>query len=213
MWTEFRYTKTWQDTHEPHVLTSTNRHYQRDRNGETPRPIRMLTLVPSACYRRIPHRTTGSTSLLRHSVNGIARGRSRDLVNHKDTCVERSPPVQVWLQINYTRHDCSRVTLKTMFHEQTTLSRLTSVLRNKNTDRYKYYQSSCNCCGRYMDEPSLITNSENFDAFLQRIRETNVLEWAINQRPDSAWVCELVTNHRSMCWCDPSSLHQEEHSR
>ena len=68
------------------------------------------------------------------------------------------------------------------------------MLRNKNTDQYKYYHSSCNCCGRYLDEPSLVTDSEGFDDFLKRIRETDVLQWAINQRPDSAWVCELVTN-------------------
>ena len=88
--------------------------------------------------------------------------------------------------------------LKKMYQEQTNAFKINLsygfVLRNKNTDRYKYYHSSCNCCGRYLDEPSLITNSEEFDDFLERIRETDVLQWALNQRPDSAWVCELVTN-------------------
>ena len=68
------------------------------------------------------------------------------------------------------------------------------MLRNKNTDRYRYYHASCNCCGRYLDETSLIANSKDFDEFLERIREADVLQWAINQRPDSAWVYELVTN-------------------
>ena len=88
--------------------------------------------------------------------------------------------------------------LKNMFQEQTNAFKINLsygfILRNKNTGRYKYYHSSCNCCGRYLDEPSLITNSKDFDDFLERIRETDVLQWAINQRPDSAWVCELVTN-------------------
>ena len=88
--------------------------------------------------------------------------------------------------------------LKNMFQEQTNAFKINLsygfVLRNKNTGQYKYYHSSCNCCGRYLDEPSLITNSKDFDDFLERIRETDVLQWAINQRPDSAWVCELVTN-------------------
>ena len=88
--------------------------------------------------------------------------------------------------------------LKKMYQEQTNAFKINLsygfVLRNKNTGRYKYYHSSCNCCGRYLDEPSLVTNSEDFDVFLERIRETDVLQWAINQRPDSAWVCELVTN-------------------
>ena len=88
--------------------------------------------------------------------------------------------------------------LKNMFQEQTNAFKINLsygfVLMNKNTGRYKYYHSSCKCCGRYLDEPSLITNSKDFDDFLERIRETDVLQWAINQRPDSAWVCELVTN-------------------
>ena len=57
-----------------------------------------------------------------------------------------------------------------------------------------YYHSSCNWCGRYLDETSLITNRSDFDEFLERIRETDVLQWAIAQKADSAWVCELVTN-------------------
>ena len=88
--------------------------------------------------------------------------------------------------------------LKNMFQEQNNAFKIKLsygfILRNKNTGQYKYYHSSCNCCGRYLDEPSLITNSTDFDGFLERIRETDVLQWAINQRPDSAWVCELVTN-------------------
>ena len=88
--------------------------------------------------------------------------------------------------------------LRNVFQEQTNAFKINLsygfVLRNKNTGQYKYYHPSCNCCGRYLDEPSLITNSKDFDKFLERIRETDVLQWAINQRPDSAWVCELVTN-------------------
>ena len=88
--------------------------------------------------------------------------------------------------------------LKITFQEQTNAFKINIsygfILRNKNTGRYKYYHSSCNCCGRYLDKPSLITNSKDFDDFLERIRETDVLQWAINQRPDSAWVCEIVTN-------------------
>ena len=80
--------------------------------------------------------------------------------------------------------------LKTMFQEQTNAFKINLsygfMLRNKNTGHYKYYHSSRNCCGRYLDEPSLITNSKDFDDFLERIRETDVLQWAINQRPDSA---------------------------
>ena len=68
------------------------------------------------------------------------------------------------------------------------------ILRNKQTGRYRYFHSSCNCCGRYSDEPSLVTNLQDFEAFLQRIRLPDVLQWVVAQRPDSAWVVELVTN-------------------
>ena len=88
--------------------------------------------------------------------------------------------------------------LKTMFEQQTNVFKINLsygfVLKNKNTGCYRYYHSSCFCCGRYLDEPSLITNGEEFDVFLDRIKHTDILQWAISQRPDSAWVCELVTN-------------------
>ena len=109
-------------------------------------------------------------------------------------------PVQCKYDYRVTTLDMTvlEAPLKIMFQEQTHSFKINLsygfVLRNKNTGRCKYYLSSCNCCGRYLDEPSLITNSKDFDAFLKRIRETEVLQRAINQRPDSAWVCELVTN-------------------
>ena len=40
----------------------------------------------------------------------------------------------------------------------------------------------------------MITNRADFDSFLERIREPDILQWAIAQRPNSDWVCELVTN-------------------
>ena len=39
-----------------------------------------------------------------------------------------------------------------------------------------------------------MTNLQTFNTFLERIEETDVLQWAIAQRPNSDWVCELVTN-------------------
>ena len=63
-----------------------------------------------------------------------------------------------------------------------------------NTGCYRYYHSSCNCCGRYLDEPSLITDRGDFDEFLERIKQNDILQWVISQRPDSQWICELVTN-------------------
>ena len=54
------------------------------------------------------------------------------------------------------------------------------ILRNKQT---------CNCCGRYLDEPSLVTNLQDFEAFLQRIRLPDVLQWVVNKIVDHPIGC------------------------
>ena len=86
-----------------------------------------------------------------------------------------------------------------LFDQQTTAAFKVNVsfgfvLREKENDRLRYYHSSNNCCGRYLEEPALMTNRADFDSFLERIREPDILQWAIAQRPNSDWVCELVTN-------------------
>ena len=40
----------------------------------------------------------------------------------------------------------------------------------------------------------MITNRADFDSFLERIHEPDILQWAIAHRPNSDWVVELVTN-------------------
>ena len=64
----------------------------------------------------------------------------------------------------------------------------------KKSGRFRYYHSSCNCCGRYLEEPALITNRADFNRFIERIHESDILQLAITQRPNSDWVCVLVTN-------------------
>ena len=41
-----------------------------------------------------------------------------------------------------------------------------------------------------------MTNAVSFDAFLESIHEQDVLKWAISQRPNSDWVCVMVTNEK-----------------
>ena len=88
--------------------------------------------------------------------------------------------------------------LKTMFEQQTNAFKINLsygfVLKNKNTGCYRYYHSSYICCGRYLDEPSLITDRGDFDEFLESIKQNDILQWVISQRPDSQWICEMVTN-------------------
>ena len=108
------------------------------------------------------------------------------------------------IQTRYNRRLTSQDTrelqepLRQLFEEQTTYFKLNLsyafILKNKTTNRLKYYQSSNNCCDRFMEEPALITNRADFDSFLERIREPDILQWAIAQRPNSDWVCEMATN-------------------
>ena len=85
-----------------------------------------------------------------------------------------------------------------LFEEQTTAFKVNVsfgfILKQKATSRLRYYHSSNNCCGRYLEEPSLITNRADFDRFLARIQESDILQWAVAQRPNSDWICEMVTN-------------------
>ena len=88
--------------------------------------------------------------------------------------------------------------LRQLFQEQTTDFKVNLsfgfILKQKVTGRLRYYHSSNNCCGRLLEEPSLLTNRGDFDRFLARIQESDILQWAIAQRPNSDWVCEHVTN-------------------
>ena len=88
--------------------------------------------------------------------------------------------------------------LRVLFDQQTTAFKINCsfafILKSKTTNRFRYYHSSNNCCGRLLEEPSLITNRGDFDRFLERIHESDILQWAIAQRPNSDWVCVLVTN-------------------
>ena len=49
-----------------------------------------------------------------------------------------------------------------LFEEQTTAFKVNLyfgfILKQKATSRLRYYHSSNNCCGRYLEEPSLVTN-------------------------------------------------------
>ena len=69
--------------------------------------------------------------------------------------------------------------LRVLFDQQTTAFKINCsygfVLREKQSGRLRYYHSSNNCCGRLLEEPSLITNRADFDSFLERIREPDIL--------------------------------------
>ena len=138
-----------------------------------------------------------------HAANDELSSAIRDFV-HENWGSVRTHVVHGPIQTRYNRrltgldmrdlHD----QLFLLFDQQTTAFKVNVsfgfVLREKENDRLRYYHSSNNCCGRYLEEPALITNRDDFDRFLARIQESDILQWAVAQRPNSDWVCELVSN-------------------
>ena len=138
-----------------------------------------------------------------HAANDELSAELRDFV-HENWASVRTHVVHGPVQTRYNHRLTSLDTrdlhepLRELFQEQKTVFKVNCsygfVLREKQSGRLRYYHSSNNCCGRFLEEPSLIANRDDFDRFLERIEETDVLQWAIAQRPNSDWVCEHVTN-------------------
>ena len=138
-----------------------------------------------------------------HAANDELSSAIRDFV-HENWASVQTHVVNGPVQTRYNRRLTSLDTrdlhdqLFLLFDQQTTAFKLNCsfgfVLREKESGRLRYYHSSNNCCGRYLEEPSLITNRDDFESFLERIREPDILQWAVAQRPNSDWVCEHVTN-------------------
>ena len=138
-----------------------------------------------------------------HTANDELSSAIRDFV-HENWGSVRTHVVHGPIQTRYNRRLTSldmrdlHDQLFLLFDQQTTAFKVNVsfgfVLREKENDRLRYYHSSNNCCGRYLEEPALITNRDDFDRFLARIQESDILQWAVAQRPNSDWVCELVTN-------------------
>ena len=138
-----------------------------------------------------------------HAANDELSSAIRDFV-HENWGSVRTHVVHGPIQTRYNRRLTSldmrdlHDQLFLLFDQQTTAFKVNVsfgfVLREKENNRLRYYHSSNNCCGRYLEEPALITNRDDFDRFLARIQESDILQWAVAQRPNSDWVCELVTN-------------------
>ena len=138
-----------------------------------------------------------------HAANDELSSAIRDFV-HENWGSIRTHVVHGPVQTRYNRRLTSLDTrdlhekLRVLFEEQTISFKINCsfafILKNKTTNRLKYYHSSNNCCGRLLEEPSLITNRGDFDQFLERIHQPDILQWAVAQRPNSDWICEMVTN-------------------
>ena len=138
-----------------------------------------------------------------HAANDNLSRDLRDFV-HENWASVRTHVVNGPVQTRYNHRLTSLDTrdlqepLFVLFDQQKTAFKVNVsygfVLKEKQSGRLRYYHSSSNCCGRLLEEPSLIANRDDFDRFLARIAESDIQQWARDQRPDSDWVCEHVTN-------------------
>ena len=140
---------------------------------------------------------------IEHAANDNLSRDLRDFV-HENWASVRTHVVNGPVQTRYNHRLTSLDTrelqepLFALFDQQKTAFKVNAsygfVLKEKQSGRLRYYHSSSNCCGRLLEEPLLIANRDDFDRFLARIAESDILQWAITQRPNSDWVCEHVTN-------------------
>ena len=177
-----------------------DRHKRTVQCGSPPQP------GPAPKRRRIVARLNEDTVLappVEHAANDELSSAIRDAVRENWGSVRThvvNGPVQTRYNHRLTSLDTRDLhdQLFLLFEEQTTAFKVNVsfgfILKQKATSRLRYYHSSNNCCGRYLEEPSLITNRADFDRFLARIQESDILQWAVAQRPHSDWVCEHVTN-------------------
>jgi hypothetical protein len=77
------------------------------------------------------------------------------------------------------------------------------VLRETGTDNLRYFYP-CQGESRILETPFLVQNREDFEAFLARIRQADVLTWAKMRRPNSSWVVHAVTN--CIFYVNPTSV-------
>ena len=177
-----------------------DRHKRTVQCGGPPQP------GPAPKRRRIVARLNEDPVLappVEHAANDELSSAIRDAVRENWGSVRThvvNGPVQTRYNHRLTSLDTRDLhdQLFLLFEEQTTAFKVNVsfgfILKQKATSRLRYYHSSNNCCGRYLEEPSLITNRADFDRFLARIQESDILQWAVAQRPNSDWVCEHVTN-------------------
>ena len=87
--------------------------------------------------------------------------------------------------------------LMAMFQSQVTRFKINVsfgfILRNIENGELRYYHSSHNL-GRMLEAPHVISNTEDFEDFLEAIIEEDILEWAKKQRPNTKWTVVFVTN-------------------
>ena len=141
-----------------------DRHKRTVQCGGPPQP------VPAPKRRRIVASLNEDPVLappVEHAANDELSSAIRDFV-HENWASVRTHVVNGPVQTRYNRRLTSLDTrdlhdqLFLLFDQQTTAFKINAsygfLLKEKESGRFRYYHSSNNCCGRLLEEPSLITN-------------------------------------------------------
>ncbi len=67
------------------------------------------------------------------------------------------------------------------------------VLRNIETGELRYFHSSFNNA-QFLQQPIAVASEDDFEIFLQKIHDMDVLQHAMHSRPDTKWVLADISN-------------------
>ena len=73
------------------------------------------------------------------------------------------------------------------------------ILRNTETGALQYHHPSANN-NLVLEQPFLVSNAQDLDHAIDEINNIDFLEWIRQQRPNSKWVVDLVTNVTWFLW-------------
>ena len=96
-----------------------------------------------------------------------------------------------------------RKQLSRIFADHTTVFKVNFafgfILRNTETGALQYHHPSANN-NLMLEQPFLISNGENLDRLYEQVNNIDFLEWIRQQRPNSKWIVDLVTNVTWFVW-------------
>ena len=67
------------------------------------------------------------------------------------------------------------------------------ILKHKTTGELRYYHSSANNLSLF-DKPQLVSSSDQFQVFMEKLLDMDILEQTLLHRPNTSWVVHRLTN-------------------
>ena len=114
-------------------------------------------------------------------------------------CFSRKNRLQDWYNFRLSTISPASLheQLNRIFADQTTVFKVNFsfgfIRRNTETGALQYHHPSANN-NLVLEQPFLVSNREDLERLYQQIAEIDYLEWVRQQRPNSKWVVDLVTN-------------------